>query len=118
MPPSTPAYTIKDECLGTFALDREREEVIKLLTEVKDVYYKLMDKLSNDYDKYQSILPNISQYQTLMDSKIGQLCGHINDYNSKISDGNLEEFTTTRIKGLVELFNDMNSYLQNVMGKI
>ena len=33
MPPSQPAYTIKDECLGTFALDREREEVIKLFTE-------------------------------------------------------------------------------------
>ena len=31
MPPNKPAYTIKDECLGTFALDREREEVITII---------------------------------------------------------------------------------------
>ena len=118
MPPTTPAYTIKDECLGTFALDREREEVIKLMTEAKNIMYKMMDTISIDYDKYQTIMPNIQQYQTLMDSKMGQLCGHITDYSSKINNNNLEEFTTTRIKGLIALYNDMNNYLQNVMSKV
>ena len=118
MPPTTPAYTIKDECLGTFALDREREEVIKIMTEAKNIMYKLTEKLSEDYDKYQAILPNIQQYQTLMDNKMGQLCGHISNYNSKINSNNLEEFTTTRIKGLISLYNDMNNYLQDVMSKV
>jgi hypothetical protein len=30
----------------------------------------------------------------------------------------LEEFTTTRIKGLISLYNDMNNYLQDVMSKV
>ena len=118
MPPTTPAYTIKDECLGTFALDREREEVIKLMTDAKNMMYKLMDTLSADNDKYQAIMPNIQQYQTLMDNKMGQLCGHISNYSSKINSNNLEEFTTTRIKGLISLYNDMNNYLQDVMSKV
>ena len=40
MPPSKQAYTIKDECLGTFALDRDREEVISEFTEIIDEYKK------------------------------------------------------------------------------
>jgi hypothetical protein len=118
MPPAIPAYTIKDECLGTFALDREREEVIKLLTETLDINNKLIEKISNDYEKYETIIPNVKQYGELLDSKIGQLCGHIDNFMSKILNGNLEEFTTTRIKGLVELINNKNSYLQNAMSKV
>ena len=118
MPPSQPAYTIKDECLGTFALDREREEVIKLFTEVKNIYFKLLDKIIDNYEKFEPVMLNIKQYQSLMDSKIGQLCGHIDNYNDKISNSNLEEFTTTRIKGLIELYNNMNSYLNDVTSKV
>lgn len=118
MPPSQPAYTIKDDCLGTFALDREREEVIKLFTEVKTIYFKLTEKIIDDYEKFEPVMLNIKQYQTLMDSKIGQLCGHIDNYSQKISDSNLEEFTTTRIKGLIQLYNNMNSYLNDITSKI
>ena len=118
MPPNIPVYTIKDECLGTFALDREREDIIKLFTESKNIYDKLMNTITDNYDKYQPVMPNIYQYQNLTDSKIGQLCGHINNYNDKINSGNLEEITTSRIKGLTELYNDMNSYLQNVNTKV
>jgi len=117
MPPSQPAYTIKDECLGTFALDREREEVIKLFTEVKTIYFKLTENINNNSEKFEKVILNINQYQKLMLSKIGQLCGHIDNYNDKISNSNLEEFTTTRIKGLVELYINMNSYLNDITSK-
>ena len=118
MPPNKPAYTIKDECLGTFALDREREEVIKLFTEVKNINFKLADKIINNYEKFEPVMLNINQYQSLMLSKIGQLCGHIDNYNDKISNSNLEEFTTTRVKGLIEIYNNMNSYLNDVTSKV
>ena len=61
---------------------------------------------------------NINQYQSLMLSKIGQLCGHIDNYNDKINNTNLEEFTTTRIKGLIQLYNNMNSYLNDIISKV
>jgi hypothetical protein len=118
MPPNKAAYTIKDECLGTFALDREREEVIQLFTEVKNINFKLNEKIVNDYEKFEPVMLNINQYQSLLTSKIGQLCGHIENYLDKIANSNLEEFTTTRIKGLVELYNNMNDYLNDVISKV
>ena len=92
MPPTQPAYMIKDECLGTFAIDRGREEIIKDFTSQINTYNKFTDEMSSNQNKYESVLPNVRQYETLMDSQIGQLCGHIDNYLSKINDLNLEEY--------------------------
>jgi hypothetical protein len=104
----TPIYTIKDECLGTFALDKDRESVIKELTATRNIYMKLIEKLLVNSNEYGSIMQNFRQQQQLLDDKIGQLCGHITNYYKKLNDMNLEEFTTTRIKGLNSLYLDMN----------
>ena len=118
MPPTQTAYIIKDECLGTFALDRDREQKISELTETKDKYYKFTDEIAEDDNKYNSVIQNIRQYETLMDSQIGQICGHIENYQSKINDMNLEEFTTTRISQLIKIYNQMNLYLVDIMSKV
>jgi hypothetical protein len=49
----------------------------------------------------------------LLINKVGQLCGHIDNYMTKINDMNLEEFTTSRIKGLVSVYKEINGYLEN-----
>ena len=117
-PPNKPAYTIKDECLGTFALDREREEVIKLFTDVKNAQYKLYEKIINEYEKFEPVMLNINQYKDTMETKKGQLCGHIDNYSEKIENNNLEEFTTTRIKGLIELYSNSIGFLYDVITKV
>ena len=118
MPPSKPAYTVKDECLGTFALDREREEVIRLFTEVKNINFKLYEKIIDEYEKVESVMLNVNQRIDIMNTQIGQLCGHIENYLDKIANSNLEEFTTTRVKGLIEIYNSMNEYLSDVISKV
>ena len=118
LPPNQPAYTIKDECLGTFKLDRDRESVIKEFTVIKDTLNKLEDTYVSNYDKYSAIAQNLIQYQTLIHSRIGQLCGHIDNYMSKIKDMNLEEFTTSRLKGLTTIYIDADIYYTKAMAGI
>ena len=113
MPPSKQAYTIKDECLGTFALDRDREEVIKEFTDVKDEYNKLIDEFIADA-KYDKVMKNVRLTEDLMFNKVGYLCGYIQNYIKKINTMQLDEFTTTRIKGLIKIYGDMVKYLNVV----
>jgi len=114
-PPNRTAYTIKDECLGTFALDREREHKIKDLTDEKNIYNKYIDDISKDYSKYQSQLPMIRNYEDLAMKKMGMLCGYIPDYMNKIHNMDMEEFTTNRIKGLITIYKEVNGYLGNII---
>ena len=117
MPPSTQAYTIKDECLGTFALDRDREEAIKEFTEVIGKYNKIIDEFVSDA-KYTSVMPNVRQMEDLMFNKVGQLCGYITNYMTKINTMQLDEFTTSRIKGLKKIYGDMVMYLNTVNNSV
>ena len=118
MPPTQPAYMIKDECLGTFAIDKGREEIIREFTEQISIFNEFTDEIASDSKKYISVMPNIRQYETLMDSQIGQLCGHIDDYQTKIIDLNLEEFTSSRIKQLKLIYSQMNEYFTSLMGTV
>lgn len=141
MPPSDqPAYTIKDECLGTFALDRDREMAIKEFTEIKDKYVKLdeqlviqcntkIDNINSDTvssdsfkkkirKKYEKILSNAVKMDNLMNNKVGQLCGYIDDYMQKIYDMQIDEFTTSRIKGLKTIYGEMVIYLNKAINSI
>ena len=115
LPPTQTAYTIKDDCLGTFAIDRSREQIIKNLTEIKDQYYKLNDEISLDTDKYKAIAIAITQYNNLLFSQIGQLCGHINNYTVKLEEMNLEEFTTSRIQSLIQYYTNIVQSISNAM---
>ena len=117
MPPNTPAYSIKDECLGTFVYDREREEVIKIFTESYGTLIKLSEQIINDV-RFESVLPSVIQYDEIMLMKIGQLCGHIENYLDKILAGNLDEFTTSRLKSLIQIFNENIINLQNIINNI
>lgn len=117
MPPNTPAYSIKDECLGTFSFDREREEKIKIFTESYAALIKLSEQIVNDV-KFQSVIPNVIQYDQIMLMKMGQLCGHIENYLDKILSGDVNEFTTSRIKSLIEIFNENIVNLQNLINNI
>jgi hypothetical protein len=121
MPPTKQAYTIKDECLGTFALDRDREEVIKEFTNIYNLYYKLLDSLLDNLSsdsKNDKLVKNIGQMEILMENKVGQLCGYIANYMKKINTMQLDEFTTSRIKGLKQIYGDMVKYLNTLKNNI
>ena len=117
MPPTKQAYTIKDECLGTFALDRDREKVIREFTAVKDEYNKLTDEFSSD-SNYDTVMKNVNQMELLMLDKVGHLCGYIANYMTKINNMQLDEFTTSRIKGLKKIYGDMVTYLNTVNSSV
>jgi hypothetical protein len=113
-PPNIPAYTIKDECLGTFPLDREREEVINDFTDILNTYKKLLETINQNENNMYDVVDSISAVSILR-LKMGQLCGHIKNFENKILSGNLKEITTTRIKGLMEIFTETINNLQNQM---
>ena len=118
MPPTQTAYMIKDECLGTFALDKGREQIIKDFTKQIGSYNEFVDEMASDTKKYEPVMENVRQYETLMNSQIGQVCGHIENYMQKINDMNLEEFTTSRIKQLIQIYIQMNLYLNDIISKV
>ena len=113
-PPNVPAYTIKDECLGTYPLDRDREENIKDFIDILNTYKKLIETINNNENNMYDIVDPISEYEFLT-LKMGKLCGHIKNFKDKILSGNLKEITTSRIKGLIEIFNETINNLQNQM---
>lgn len=117
-PPNRTAYMIKDECLGTFARDNEKEEIIKELTDIKDKYNKLIDNISSNYSKYQSQIPTIKIYEDASMKKMGMLCGNIPDYIEKIHSMNMDEFTINRIKGLINIYSEINVYLETVVKNV
>ena len=118
LPPSQIAYMIKDECLGVFVLDRDREEIILELSKTIDEHHKLNETINNNNKKFKQIMPNVIQYTTLMWSQISQLCGYIDNYQKKIEDMNLEQFTTSRIKQLVKIYSQMNIYLTQTIDNV
>ncbi len=120
LPPTQTAYMIKDECLGTFALDRDRESTILDFTKELAKYNEQTEELELgvNKDNYKTVAPNVMQYTTLMYSQIGQLCGYIDNYQQKIEDINLEEFTTSRIKQLIKIYTQMNLYLTQALDNI
>jgi len=118
MPPTQTAYIIKDECLGTFALDRDRDQIIKDFTTQLNKFNKFTDKMASNPNKYSTVMPNVMQYETLMNSQIGQLCGHIENYSQKIVDLNLEEFTTSRIQQLIKIYTQMNLYFRKIFSNV
>ena len=115
MPPNKPTYTIKDECLGTFTLDRSREDKIKLLVEQKAIYNKYTDMINNDPSKYENQMISARQYEDIAERKMGELCGHITNYMDKIRKMDLDEFTTNRIEGLIVIYKDINEYLTKII---
>jgi len=113
-PPNIPAYTIKDECLGTFPYDRDREERIKDFTDILNTYKKLIEDINNNDNNMYDLVDVISE-NSILTLKMGKLCGHVTNYKDKILSGNIKEITTTRIKGLTELFNETINNLKNQM---
>jgi len=115
MPPTTPAYTIKDECLGTFGIDREKENTIKDLTKEKDTYNKYIDTIQTHMNKYQSQIATIRNYEDLAQRKMGELCGHIPNYLEKIHKMDMTEITTSRVKGLIGIYREVNGNLAKII---
>ena len=101
--------------MGTFVKDNEKEELIKDLTNVRNKYNKLIDNISSNYSKYQSQIPTIKIYEDASMKKMGMLCGNIPDYLQKIQSMNMDEFTISRIKGLINIYSETNNYLEKIV---
>lgn len=108
-------YIIKDDCLGTFKRDNERELKILELTDIKAQYNKYIDIISTDNNKFQNQMEIIKQYEDIAIKKIGLICGHIPNYMDKVHDLDLEEFTTIRINGLIKIYSDTNQMLKSLI---
>ena len=113
-PPSRITYTIKDECLGTFARDNKREQIIQQFINEKDIYNKYIDKIKNDSETYKSQLQMIKTYEDIAILKLGQLVGHIPNYIENIHKADLDKFTTTRIYGIIMVYKDINAQLNTI----
>jgi hypothetical protein len=114
-PPNRPAYVIKDECLGTFARDNEKEDMVRELTEERNKYNKMIDDITSDYNRFQSQIASIKNYEDLAERKMGMLCGGIKNYLEKIQNLDMEEFTINRVKGLTEIYREINGYLSDII---
>ena len=76
-----------------------------------------LDEFDAD-SKYDTVKENVKQTRQLMENKVGYLCGYIKNYLEKINTMQLDEFTTTRIKGLIQIYGDMVKYLNMVKNSV
>jgi hypothetical protein len=104
MPPTQAAYVISDDCLGTFALDRNRESAIKTLSIAMGKFRDVCDEINTNIKKYKKIEKSYNQFQYSLQYDVGIICSHIDGNWSKLNDMDLEEFTTSRIKEITEKY--------------
>ena len=57
----------------------------------------------------------LTTYEDISIKKFGQLCGHITNYMDKIHNADLDEFTTSRIQGLISIYKDINKYISSII---
>ena len=119
MPPAQPSYTIKDDCLGTFSIDNTREEVIRELAEAQTIYLKLLDNYADgSIERTVALIKQMSNSEDLLKLQIGEVCGHIPDYENKLEQMNLDEFTTSRLKSVVYIYIKFISNLKTIIGNM
>jgi hypothetical protein len=115
IPPNAKAYTIKDECLGTFSIDKEKSDAVAKLAEEQNKYNKYLDTFATNSDKYKSQLKIIRAYEDIIIRKMGELCGHIQNYIEKIQNMDMEEITTSRVKGLTSIYKETNNNFNEIV---
>ena len=62
-------------------------------------------------------MEQIKKYEEMSQNKMGQLCGHIPDYMEKIHNMELDDFTVSRVKGLIEIYKEINKLLEDIIQK-
>ena len=76
---------------------------------------KYIDTIQTNIEKYQSQIEIIRNYEDLAQRKMGQLCGHIPNYIEKIYNMDMTEITTSRIKGLIGIYREVNVSLAKII---
>jgi len=66
-------------------------------------------------ENYQSQIEIIRNYEELAQRKMGELCGHIPNYMEKIYNMDMTEITTSRIKGLISVYQEVNENLAKII---
>ena len=143
MPPTYQGYNIKDDCLGTVSIDHEKKKKIDELITERDKfdkylttiignaeYYEMVENnlsssvstaekniVNTNYDLYGSQLQTVINCENNIFNKIGQLCGHIPNYMEKIKNMEMEEFTISRVKGLIAIYKEGNVILGDIVQK-
>lgn len=118
MPPNKNFYIIKDECLATTMIDKNREVLIIKLGESIGRHKKFIDLIKTYPDKYQPIQQSIYQYEQALNIEVGMIVGHIQNWNDKLNQMNLEEFTTTRIAQVIAIYELNNLLYTDIFNNI
>ena len=111
LPPAQPIYEIKDECLGTFHKDKNKDDAINKL-EIQIVRYK---KLLDSYKDSNNACNNwvaVQNYSIQIYQRIGEYVGHIPDYIDKIENIEMDDFTISKIISITALYKNLNDYME------
>jgi hypothetical protein len=118
MPPESPVYMIKDECLGSFPMDKNRGEIIRQLTEQITLHRKFLDMRTEDPDKYQKVWSTVRQNEDLLNLELGKVVGHIKKWQKKLMDLDLEEFSTSRLESIYFIYEKTNKFYSTAFSTI
>jgi Na+/phosphate symporter len=110
-PPNRDVYMIKNDCLSYIKIDEGRTKLVKQVQkEIRDSnkYIKIFTSNPDEYcESKQGILLRISQ----KDDKLSQYLGHINNYQSKLENGEFDDFTNERLNNILTLYQSLNEFL-------
>lgn len=118
MPPATPVYMIKDECLGSFPMDKNRNEIIRQLTEQITFHRKFLDIRNENPDKYQTIWSTVRQNEDLLNLELGKIVGHIKNWQKKLMNMDLEQFSTSRLESMYFIYEKTNKFYNTAFANV
>lgn len=109
--PDIPIYEIKDECVGTYQRDNNKDDAIRKLNEVIIEYNRKMDKYKSNPEDICNNWEAVQKYSMQIFTRIGEYVGHIPDYQKKIENMNLDEFTVNKINKISDLYHSLINYI-------
>jgi hypothetical protein len=110
--PDRQIMEIKDECIGTYQRDKTKDKAIKNFEDILTNYNRLMEKYKTEPEKICQNWNAVQAFSTKIFSRIGEYVGHIPNYLDKIEKQNFNDFTTSKINKIAELYEILNNYIE------
>jgi hypothetical protein len=110
-PPNVELFEIKDECIGTYQRDKEKETAEREFTKALATFNNLM-LLKKTQQNTNTSWELVEQYITRTMLKIGEYVGHISNYQDKLEKQQLQEFTTTKIQAITQQYNNIVKFIR------
>ncbi len=111
-PPKYDLYMIKNDCLSYNRIDFARRKLMNKTSNEILISKKYMDVYKNKPELYCDSGQGVKDEVFKLDDLLAKHLGHIDNYLTKIEEGEFDAFTNSRLELIYKLYKQFNTYLE------